>query len=317
MSTIAGPVARQDYRAFGMVIRSDLPLPATELHHIGEPQVEIVHGFTPNAMPEAVTRDAWFHAAPDRLLLKIEGVARYLVEAGRCITIERQAGATDDDVRVFLLGSALGALLHQRRVLVLHGSAIEVRGEAVAFLGGSGAGKSTLATALGQRGCPVLTDDLCVIAPGPRGEPCIESGLARTKLRRDALEQLGIPAEALRLVDQRMKKRALPVDDTRPREPVPIRKVYELRASERDEISITPLRGAEKFRALMRHTYRLCFIEGLGVQASHFRQALALAGRMEMSIVDRPTEPFRLRELADRIVADLDAARWTARTGEN
>jgi hypothetical protein len=128
------------------------------------------------------------------------------------------------------------------------------------------------------------------------------------KLRMDALEQLGIPPETLHLVDRTMEKRALPVGDRRSREPLPIRKVYELRATERDEISVTPLHGAEKFRAVMRHTYRFCFIEGLGAQASHFRQAVALAGHTEMSFVSRAAEPFRLRELADRIVADLDGA---------
>lgn len=308
MSTTAGTRTRHDYRAFGLAIRSDLPLPATAAHHVGEPHVDIAHGRTPEVMIGAATRNAWFQAAPDRLLLTIAGVARYLVEAGRRITIERQAGATDDDVRVFLLGSALGALLLQRRVLVLHGSAVQVGDRAVAFLGGCGAGKSTLATALGQRGYPVLTDDLCVVVPGPRGEPSLEAGLARTKLKMDTLHRLGIPAGTLPVVDRKTEKRAWPVVGTCAGDTLPIGKLYELRAAAADEIVVSPLRGAEKFQALMRHTYRLGFVEGLGLQASHFRQALALAGPVELAVVDRPAAPFRLRELADRIVADLDAA---------
>lgn len=303
MSTRAQRHGQHDYRAFGMAIRSALPLPAAELRQESAPDVEVVFARTPDAVTGAVRTDAWFQAAPGRLLLTIAGVARYLVEAGRSITIEPDVTTSDDEVRVFLLGSAFGALLHQRGVPVLHGSAIDIGGEAVAFLGSAGAGKSTLAAALERRGFPVLTDDLCVIAPGQR--PSLEPGLRRTKLKPDSLEQLGIRPDALTLVDRRTEKRAVPVRRRHPQAPVPIRKIYELRTWERDEIVITPLRGTEKFDAVMRHTYRLCFIEGLGVQASHFRQALALAGGVDLSAVHRPARPFRLRELADRIAADL------------
>ena len=38
----------------------------------------------------------------------------------------------------------MGALLMQRKILPLHGSAIAIDGKAYAFVGDSGAGKSTL-----------------------------------------------------------------------------------------------------------------------------------------------------------------------------
>jgi hypothetical protein len=305
VTTIAAP-AWHHYHAFGMTIRSRLPLPAAEVPPLAQPDVEIVDGLTPAVLPEAVTRESWFHAAPGLLLLTIEGVARYLVAAGRRITIHRRADVTDDEVRVFLLGSALGALLQQRRVLVLHGSAVEVGGEAVAFLGPRGVGKSTLATALWRRGCPVVTDDLCVITRGPTGRPVIAAGLLRTKLAADALEHLGIAAASLPLVDPTLKKRALPTGGARAVGPLPLSRVYELEAIDCDQISIAALQGADKFRAVMRHTYRLCFTEGLGVQDSHFRHALALAAQTDMAVVRRPRQPIRLRELTECILADLD-----------
>ena len=43
-------------------------------------------------------------------------------------------GASSRNVRVFLLGSAFGALLHQRGLLPLHANAVEVDGRAVATL---------------------------------------------------------------------------------------------------------------------------------------------------------------------------------------
>src|SRR5690606_97236 len=103
------------------------------------------------------------------LLLQVDGVARYLVSGGRRITIDRDPAVEDDDVRLFLLGSVFGAMLHQRGDLVLHGSAIEWEGAAVVFMGFSGVGKSTTASAFRQRGHAVLTDDLCVVRPGADG----------------------------------------------------------------------------------------------------------------------------------------------------
>jgi len=75
------------------------------------------------------------------------------------------------DVRLFLLGSAIGALMHQRGLLVLHGSTVKVGDECVVFLGSSGVGKSTLATQLRHRGYACLGDDVCAISIGEDGVP--------------------------------------------------------------------------------------------------------------------------------------------------
>ena len=47
----------------------------------------------------------------------------------------------EGDVRAYLLGTAIGALLHQRGLLPLHASAVEVNGRAVAFIAPAGHGK--------------------------------------------------------------------------------------------------------------------------------------------------------------------------------
>ena len=69
-------------------------------------------------------------------------------------------GSLGSDIRVFLLGSCLGALLHQRGVLALHASAIETDQGAVLFMGDSGMGKSTTLQAFIKRGYKMLADDI-------------------------------------------------------------------------------------------------------------------------------------------------------------
>ncbi|MEG8053162.1 hypothetical protein QP185_07710 [Sphingomonas aerolata] len=61
----------------------------------------------------------------------------------------------------YLLGTALGALLHQRALLPLHCNAIVHDGKAFLFCGDSGAGKSTLAAVFEARGYP-SSPTICV-----------------------------------------------------------------------------------------------------------------------------------------------------------
>jgi hypothetical protein len=178
------------YRAFGLAIRSCLPLPELLPADSGPADVEVEYGEVPAELPDALARGVRFQAAPGRLLLQVDGVARYLVSGGSRVTIARDPAAGDEDVRVFLLGSVFGALLHQRDDLVLHGSAIEWDGAAVVFMGFSGAGKSTLAAAFRKRGRPILTDDLCVVRPDGSGRMLAHPGFPEAKLWLDSLQEL-------------------------------------------------------------------------------------------------------------------------------
>ena len=100
------------------------------------------------------------------LRLTVDGIGRFRISNADQITWQRADGTvSDQDLRTFLLGSAMGALLIQRGMLVLHGHALARDGQAIVCLGHSGAGKSTLAYALMQQGWRLLADDLVAITP--------------------------------------------------------------------------------------------------------------------------------------------------------
>ena len=94
---------------------------------------------------------------------------------GNQIVIDAAPDATDRNVRLFLLGSALGALLHQRGLLPLHANAIDLGGGAVAFSGHSGAGKSTIAAWFHDRGHRILADDVCVVGFDQSGRALVHA----------------------------------------------------------------------------------------------------------------------------------------------
>ena len=297
---------RHDYQAFGLRIRSSVLLPEFIAGDSeGGPDARIDYGSVPADLPEASLVRARFQAAAGALLLRIEGVARYLVTDGKRIVVAPEAQAHEEDVRLFLLGSALGALLHQRHDLVLHGSAIKVGGCCAVFLGASGSGKSTLALAFRQQGYPILTDDLSVVRAGRDGRLEVQPGYPQAKLWLDSLASVNIAGEDLRRVGRSTEKRALPLDASFFRSALPVGRIYILRTADHDDIRIEPVGGSRRFAALRNHTYRFRYLEGFGSKAEHFQSAVQLAQQVPISIVRRPRELLRLPELVDRLEADL------------
>jgi hypothetical protein len=212
---------------------------------------------------------------------------------------ERDAG--EDDILIFLMGSVMGALLHQRNILVLHGSAIAVNGQSVAFCGPSGIGKSTLAAGFHQRGYRFLADDLCAIAIHD-GRPAVIPGFPRLKLWADTLKKLDTCKDKLKSVrwGVSLEKYFLPVDSCQ-HAPVPLQTVFILKSTNTDKLEITPLQGTEKIDPLIENTYRMRLLHGLGGKKVHFKLCTAVAARTGVSQVIRPDKGFLLDELIDLV----------------
>ena len=292
------------YTAYGLNIASCLPCPG--LHPgSGVPDVIVRYGPVPDALPDARVGGVCYQATSRQLLLSVSGVAKYLVSDGREIWVERAEKANDDDVRLFLLGSALGALLHQLGRLVFHGSAIETGGGAVALLGHSGEGKSTWAALFHQRGCPVMADDLCVIAPAESGELLLQPGFPQLNLWPDACQKMGLPLEKMRRVRPHLEKVAQSLHGNIASRPLPLRRLYVLHRTHFLTAQFRELRGAEKLIVLVNHTYRAGYVAALGRSVAHFRQCESVARQLPVIWVELPRHPFPADELVARFEEDF------------
>ena len=94
-------------------------------------------------------------------------------------------------MRLYLLGSAMGMLLHQRGLFRSTPMPSRSTARRFAFMGHSGAGKSTLAAWFHDEGYRILADDVSVIGFGEGGQPTVRPGLPRLRLWRDALDATG------------------------------------------------------------------------------------------------------------------------------
>ncbi len=294
------------YHVFGLKIKSLIPLPAPLISDpLPElkPDVVIEYGKTPDALMNPQFKGVRFQAGKGEFLLWVDNVGRYYVQDGRCITIMPEAGASVDDILVFLMGSAMGALLHQRNILVIHAGAISVNGGSVVFSGSSGIGKSTLVAGFHQRGYPFLADDVCAITMA-NGHPAVVPGFPRLKLWADVLKKLNTDKEALKSIrwGQDLKKYFLPVD-TIQNTPVPLKSVFVLQTTNTDKMENTALKGGEKIDPIIDNTYRRSFLEGLGGKKDHFKQCAAVAAGAAVYRTVRPNKGFLLNELMDLLEA--------------
>jgi hypothetical protein len=298
------PFTPSTYHAFGMTIAARLPLPEL-LEREGEPEVEVVSGSVPSELPDAVRKGVRFQVAPGELWLQVDGVARYLARGGTEIVIDRAAGAPDDSVRLFLLGSVFAALLHQRGVLPLNASAVATERGSAVFMGLSGAGKSTLAAGFHKRGYRVLTDDLCAIS-FRAGQPMVWPAYPQLKLWPNLLKTLGVDPDPLRRVRPELEKRALPLGESFASEPLSPARLYLLRSSTRaNGVEMQPVEGQGRIGTIGIHTYGSQFVEGLGSEAPYFENLAMLVAALPIKAITRPSRHFMLDELIDLIEEDV------------
>lgn len=219
------------YRICGLTVASELDFSVAAIPEPkGVADVIIRRGTVPHELSHAKQTGPTWQATDGQILLSLPGIARFLMTEGRDITVEPEGAADEEAFRIFLLGSAMGALLHQRGALVLHAGAVAVNGEAVLFCGPSGAGKSSLVAALNASGYPLITDDVCLLHKDPSGRPMVSPDGRRLKLWADAIDNIAVGARGEVPVRPGIPKYWIDPPTPALRTAVPVRAVYFLRA---------------------------------------------------------------------------------------
>lgn len=295
------------YRLYGLTLQSAIEFP--ELVAVsastGEADFTVQRGaVSSEGLDESKRLGPFLWASDDELLLIVPDVARYWVRDGNKIIVDPAEGIDEDSVRVFLLGSCIGALLHQRGYLVLHGNAVQVGDQCIVMVGNSGAGKSTLAAAFLRRGHPILTDDVCAV--NDKGE--VIPGFPRVKLWHDAAKKLGITTDDLRRIRPAMAKYDLPVAGQFCQMPLPIHAVFILSSHNGDDFRLEQIHGMARFMPLSHHTYRKRYLDGMTPKGHHLKLLGQLAGRIKLFRITRPQTGFQIDALADLVLAHATGA---------
>ena len=296
------------YWAYGLRIHAEIVCPELPPHPqpAGNPDVTI-HLLSPVESVSESLENGCYEVRKGIFRLAVPGVAQYLVEGGNRISIEPLAGASPEEVRLFLLGSVLGALLYQRGLFPLHGSAVETSWGAMIFVGAQGVGKSTLAAQFHRRGYRLLSDDVCAVATTPEGLQVLPA-LAQFRLCTDAYERFGTPQGARFDVD----KFVVPMGEGYCPQPAPLKAIHILAEHDSNTPEFEVLRGFDRVQRLLENLYRPQFLKGQGTQSDLMRLAGLIAQRTTIAVVSRRRDP----DAIEGLVGFLESA-WAERFAAN
>jgi hypothetical protein len=294
------------YRVYGLRIHTEIACPGLPPDPQPDAQPDVAIRLLPPVSAAAQPlENGYYEVRPGAFRLLVKGVARYLVEEGSRISVEPFEGSSPDEVRLFLMGSVIGALLYQRGLFPLHGSAVETRWGAMIFVGAQGAGKSTLAAQFHRRGYRLLSDDVCAVAPR-EGAFEVLPAHSQFRLCADAYERLDSPQDARFHVD----KFVVPMNEGYCTDAAPLKAIHILADKPEGGPQFEVLRGFNRVQSLLENLYRPQFLKGQETQGDLMRLAAGIAQKADVVTVSRKRDP----EAIDGLIDFLEAA-WEKHFG--
>lgn len=303
------------YTAFGLTIKSELLLP--ELVHCKDNvfQDRDIITITFKDLTELkntyLKPNQYFYVSKDFCLFYIPDVAIFSIRFGIEITVSPYEDASLDQIRLYVLGTCMGAVLIQRNILPLHGSAIVLNNKAFAIVGHSGAGKSTLASAFLRKGALLMSDDVIPIKFNDTNEPIIIPAYPQQKLWIESLNRFEVDHSDFQPIFNRESKYKIPVIEQFHNQPIVLSGIIELIKTENEEMSFSKIDNLQQFPLLYEHTYRNFFLDGMGLLGWHFTESAKIAKKVPIYQLKRPQTHFSAFKLVDIITSVMEIEKIT------
>ncbi|MBA2243759.1 MAG: hypothetical protein H0W11_02315 [Gemmatimonadetes bacterium] len=187
-----------DYSIFGGRFRSELPFPELRPHPGGHADWTLRKVDAPPLSGSGMllgedcvpgSMHVRLYRLPGGFRLVYDDSGSFdIPEGGAQILWCPAPGANEDAVRLDVIGYAFAVVFHAAGTLCLHGSAVGLPSDGVAFIAPKLHGKSTLAHALTDAGARLVTDDALPVQIGR--PPMLRPGIHQVRLRSDSASRL-------------------------------------------------------------------------------------------------------------------------------
>lgn len=295
------------YRAFGFNIFSGIPLPELIVGNQAEKADVVIKKSKPvKESDENKINELSFEIARTCIKFNLPKIGHFTIKNGEEILIKPFKGVKDDWLRLYILGTCMGAVMIQRRILPLHGSAIEIDGKAYAIVGDSGAGKSTTASSLLAKGFKLLSDDVIPVTLSDKNIPMVTPAYPQQKLWQKSIDAFGMESSKYRPIVDRENKFAIPVHSQFINKKLPLAGIFELVKSENEEVEMQEMNQLERFHTLYHHTYRNFLLQPAGLMEWHFNMCVNMVNKFEVFQIKRPVSHFTAHEITSLILSSIE-----------
>ncbi|MDF0727754.1 aldolase [Cytobacillus sp. S13-E01] len=296
------------YKAFGLNISCDVQFPELTIkkEQVDSSDIEIT-GIYGNSFPVISSSKYEFIINKDEVIFHAPNTATFLIEKGKRIIYKPIINADMDLIRLYILGTCMGILLMQRKIIPLHGSAVVIEGKVYAFVGDSGAGKSTLASAFIKSGYQLISDDIVPISLSDENLPIVTPSYPQQKLWHDSLKKLKIDSSNYRSIYGRENKFCVPVSNTFCTRSLPLGGIFELIKDEViNRVEINSIQKLERLSTLFRNTYRNFLIPEMGLTEWHFNSSTKILNDIDFYRLNRPSSRCSTHEIVSLILGNLN-----------
>lgn len=278
------------FKAYNLVIDSDfdlrlptaISLPADS--YFRHSTIKNIRGWKTNIYRRNI--QAKVSLTDTKIGLNWPGIANF--EAHNAQFLHYQQFTKDDDIfRLFATSEALGLILHQKGIFLLHGSAVKIGNKAYVFIGIPGAGKSTTIAAFAKTGHTVLSDDMTAISFDEDGKAVVIPAFPQIKIWEDSVINLGFDKTMLEPAYEGHNKYLLKQnEDTFPTTAIPLQRIIILQKPySRLAGAVNPIEAPIELLKYFPLPQQILRADSL---KKHFEDSLKIAAQISFSRINRP-----------------------------
>jgi hypothetical protein len=252
----------------------------------------------PFSLPGATVRTPLLDASAGAAVLRIPGVAEYLVRSDGSMDIAPASGTTERDVACFRDGPVAALAVLLQGGFPLRAAAIATGAGGLVLCGPSAVGKSSAAAALALRGNAVLADKVVVVTAPPA--PSITGTAADVELWPPMAGALGLDPSGGEPVRPALEKRVyrlglLPRPERVPASLIVVLDIdNRLRRPELHELT----EGRQKLSALVAGQWHRRLVAPLGLGIAQLEWAASVAATVRVACLHRPRHGMTIDEVA-------------------
>lgn len=274
------------YFAFGLVLDSEFPIPQVPIiEKSGNADVAVRRV----DMRDLRKEEPYMDVTERQILLHIPDIAVFRMTDGNLIEVSPYETTTDTRLAVYIMGSCMGAILHERGYMMIHGSCVTNGKQSIIISGNSGAGKSTLAAEFLSHGWKLVTDDVSAIKMNG-SVPVVVPSYPSQKLWQDSLSNYERKEEEVHSLytNGEREKYGVHVLEQFCDHEVPLTMYVRLIPDSDEPTAVYPIENFARVDQLMRNTYRQRMIADRN-RSRHFQNCVNLSMKIQMLLAVRNT----------------------------